>query len=409
MPGSGKNTEEGLKKKRKLEEDESAPEPKLRRSASVQGLIRTKSLNSSDISLKTSERNPANSDQTAMAVEDMKYFSVIAVFSREASKNFGKKWEEKMKTGPPERRITRSSQKGINAKEIARRDGIQDRADVSTNFEEQVRALFNNKTVPHVVAVIEGKEEQASFSLKTEIPVREKKEEEPSLANQKTDAKYKAIEVGYKKKNFFQGYNTRSQKDHKQSMSYYVRNDLEKAYTFTNVNIKRNGESIPCAAIDYKTIDGKQYRTLVVHIPNKFIETEEAIQETHAAFEAYTKEAEKKGITVTGYLGDTNFKKAYYTNTAPSVGGIMEGGETLKPQSSGAQEETNFMQAIPLIKNNKEVAVLQPSAANYIFIKTESNNKVATDHPSMLSYTAHSSPLYNREPDKMPEFYPMEL
>ncbi|OQP39951.1 hypothetical protein A4H97_17185 [Niastella yeongjuensis] len=421
MPGAVKNKEEkkGLKKvapykiKKKsadsnVNKSGSADGLKMLRSYSELGFVRTNSVNDLGSLLKHSERNLANAEHTAMAVDDREYFSVIGVFSREASRNFGKAWQSQMLTGPPGQRMTGNSMADVSDKDIAAMDSRQSRTEVSTDFEEQIQALFKNKTVPHVIAVIEGKEEQNSFTFKTEVPMKDGKKEKKSSLASKTEKETKSIELGYKKMDFFQGYTGGGTKDHKQNMTYYVRRDLEKAYSVSEVKVDRNDEYITCAAVDYKTEDGKRYRSLIVHIPNKFIKTTGEVEKTNAAFVNYAKTVAKTNITVTNYLGDTNFKSPFFDKSVPSVGGHLKKGETLNPQSSGAQSETNFMQSVSLGKGEEGYSVLQPSVANYIFLKTDSDNKEATDHPSTINYVAHKSPIANRDPKVFPEYYPLE-
>ncbi|AEW00557.1 hypothetical protein A4D02_24820 [Niastella koreensis] len=378
--------------------------PRLERSYSELGLMRSNSVGDLKSLLKHEERNPANSEHTAMAVKDRKYFSVIGVFSREASKNFGKAWQLKMFTGSAEQRMTDDSMTGVTREDIAAKDALQSRTLVSTNLEEQVQALFKNKTVPHVIAVIEGKEERDTFKLKTEVPVTDE-EKDPSLAV-KSGKKTKSIELGYRKMGFSQGFTSKGAKDRKQNMTLYVRDDLHRAYTWSEVKVARNSEKIPCVAVDYKTKDGKKYRSLIVHIPNIFVKSQTEVALTNAAFSKYAAKVKKEeGVIVTNYLGDTNFKKPFFDNSTPSMGGLLPNKKALNPKSSGAKDNTSFMQNVPLGKGEEGYSVMQPSTSNYIFLTTDGDNKEATDHPSTLNYVAHKSPIADRYPKAISGYY----
>ena len=111
-------------------------------------------------------------------------------------------------------------------------------------------------------------------------------------------------------------------------------------------------------------------------------------------------------MVVTGYVGDTNYPKPMQERSAPSMGGILPQGGTLRPQSSGAQQETNFMQSIALEpKGAARHRVKQPSTLNYVFVNTDAASRVATDHPSIMHYTSHEQSIVGRNPDAFPEYY----
>lgn len=357
------------------------------RSASQEGRVRSNSVDRNGLQLRNVGRKKARAEDTALAPADMKDFSSIAVYSREAFENFGKTWRTRMNSDSLER-ATKLSRKGVSPEDISTALGRQSRSDISTGFNDQVQALLENKIIPHVIAVIEGKEEQSSLTLGARL------EDKP-------------INLSYTRAGYFQGLSTTGSNDNKQSMSIYVRDDMKNVYSFTKELVAHSEDVITSVGVNYSTTDGTKYRSLIVHIPNKFIGSTAKELATHQAFEQYAKDAPKvtPGVVVTGYLGDTNFKNPMFKDTVPSMGGHLPNGNTLSPQSSGAKHDTNFMQSIPVGNDQNGHSVLQPATLNSVFLSTDNLNREATDHPSMMHITAHQDEISGRDQNANPDYY----
>lgn len=349
----------------------STPRPRLKRSNSVG---RDGEL------LSMSDRHTTN---TGLTKEGMKDYSVITVFSREAYENFGKSWKSKM-SADTLNLATSSSRKGVSDAVAKKMLSLQSKSVLGTDFQSHVQALLENKTMPHVIAVIEGKEEKASLQLKTQVDAQ-------------------SLDVHYTKKLYIQGKNAKNGSDNKQSMSIYVRNDMLGVYTVTQESVTHlsSKKKIKTAAVNYETTDGTKYRTLIVHIPNEFIGTKSKESDTHASFQSYADEQGKEAspVVVTSYFGDTNYSSPMTEYSSPSMGGHMPDGKTLKPQSSSATKETHFMQSVPLRDGHSKHSVLQPSTTNYVFVNPDGTNREATDHPSVIQYVAHDSELKGKVSD----------
>lgn len=368
----------GRKRSRaEFEEDDEYLEllrPSKRLSEQRPRLRRSNSIDSSGRPLHITHRYTAN---TSLKRESMKDFSIIACFSREAFKHFGKKWEEKMNANTLDY-VTKSSLSKVNSSETTKLLSLQSRSVVGTDFEKQVQKLLENKTIPHVIAVIEGKEEKASLSLSTKVDD-------------------KSIDVPYTRVKYVQGVTSNGTSDNKQSMNIYVRDDMKGVYTISEESVKHvsTNKMISSVAVNYATEDGINFRTLVVHIPNEFIGSSSKESSTHLSFQRYATEQGKASspVVVTSYFGDTNYSKPMSLFSAPSMGGHSSTGDTLNPQSSGAIKETHFMQSVALSEGHSKHSVLQPSTLNYVFINGDSVNREATDHPSFIHYVAHDSRL----------------
>ncbi len=317
------------------------------------------------------------SKQKKQRIEEATDHSKIAVFSRESKSSFAKKFWLKIDKSE-EKRVTKSSLGDADTikKFVGRQPLFQ-----SDNFETQVEHLFKDKNHPHVIAVIEGKEEEAN-SIEIEEGVR------------------------YTKVLFKKGVDINNHIDDRQSMNIYVRDDMKDAYKIENETVMHDGKQISVVRVDYETLDKKIYRSLVVHIPNEFLGSDTKEKAMNSSFETYAKKVKKEqGITVTCYLGDTNYKGPMFENSVASMGGHLSSGKTLSPQCSSAQTDTNFMQSIPLGDDSTEYEVKQPSTLNYV--KTDIGaSTIGTDHPSIMTYTSHTSPISGRKP-KAPVKKPM--
>ena len=339
--------------------------PRLKRSNSVDQFGKPLSI---------ADRKTAS---TALKKADMKDFAVVAVYSREAFENFGKKWKLKMQPDTLDL-ATPESRKGVSDDEVRKMLGRQSKTLLGTDFQAQPRALLENKASPHVIAVVEGKEELPSFSIKAKAGDKE-------------------VSFAYTRVDYFQGENALGHKDNKQSMSFYVREDVRDVYNISKETVKHGAEEITTAGVNFETENGTKYRTLVVHIPNEFLGSKALEDETHDKFRDYaTAQRQKEKVVVTSYLGDTNFKSPMGTYSSPSMGGHLSTGGTLNPRSSGAKKPTHFMQDVPLSAGEKGHSLLQPSTLNYVFINTDADNREATDHPSIMQYVALDSELKGR-------------
>lgn len=354
----------------------------VQRSRSLRGYRDTNSLDRTGKPLQMSGRRRTReefqSTDQSLAATDMNDFSVVAVYSREAYENFGKVWRSRMCPNSLQH-VTQSSAKGVSEEDAESRLNLLSRSIIHTGFSDQVEALLRNKTIPHVIAVIEGKEEQSTLALSRNFSGKQ-------------------TSLGYTRVSFSQGLTAGGANDDKQSMSFYVKNDMMNVYSFTQESIPIGSKAVRCVGINYQTVDNTWYRSLAVHIPNEFVGSDEQNSTTHKAFETYAKNAAKGAvpIVVTSYFGDTNYKKPIFSNTTPSMGGQLPGGATLRPQSSGAKKETNFMQSVPLRQDESQHVVLQPATLNYVFPDANAQERATTDHPSMLHFTAHKFDIAGR-------------
>ena len=343
-------------------------------------------------------RHPANPAEAKLS-EGRQYDSRVAVFSREASKNFSKKFWE-MVTGNSGY-ATKKSQKEFfsDPDQLEKLTKRQKVFKTSSEFEAQLDKLIEDKNTPHAIVVVEGPEEQENVSIKRKTirSPHKKKEKKGSV---------EPLSVGYKRVAFSEGRTKKGASDTKQNFGVYVRKDMVQAYKADIVKIPCNGGEFPVVALDYETADREKYRSLVVHIPNKYAKGEK-VKVTHKAFEEYAKQLKNNhGRTVTGYFGDTNFNSAFYKNSIPSAGGHAKGGKTANPKSSGASEDTNFMQSIPVMDTSgKKHQIKQPSSLNFLDIETTKDRKTATDHPSIMAYTAHTSPIVGRNAEENLDYY----
>lgn len=359
----------------------------MKRSGSQRNLTRTNSVDRFDKPLRISgRRRERDWKDDGMPTPDQPIYeednSVIAVFSREAAENFARKWRTRVNSGDPLSRVTKSSLKGLKADKSAVSKAVKRQKVTSTGTDEQsqIRALLEDKTTPHVIAVVEGQQVKDQISLN--VPVKDE-----------------IIPLEYTRVHFQEGATKAGSKDDKQSVSVYVRNDLRNAYRVGTDTVHRGKDPITVVSVDYQTVDGEKFRTLVVHIPNEFVGSVDKDGTTHQAFRDYAANAAKQKVHVTSYIGDTNYKKPMHTASVPSEGGHLPTGETVSPQASSAKGETNFMQAVSLRHSPKQpFEVRQPSTLNYVLITPDAQNRAATDHPSIMSYTSHSSQIAGRNP-----------
>lgn len=334
-------------------------------------LRRSNSVNSLGQPLSIAERYSSNGLKSTTYTD----FSIIAAFSREASEQFAKSFGRKMIADSPDL-ATLKSRVGVTYTEAMSMIGRQKKLTLGSDFEQHVEGLLENKTVPHVIAVIEGKQEAKTISIKTRLDGH--------------------IEhVSFIRVSYVQGVNANEHNDNKQSFNVYVREDMQKVYSVSVVDIPySHTQSIKAVAVDYKTEDNITYQSLIVHIPNGFIGSKSKEINVYNLFQNYALAQEQAPlpVRVVSILGDTNFITPFETYSSPSIGGHLSSGKTLSPQSSSASYDTNFMQSIPLHGLKPELhSVLQPSTLNYLFVTPDKLNREAVDHPSIIQYVAHTS------------------
>jgi hypothetical protein len=180
-------------------------------------LHRSNSVDRFDNPLSILDRNTHSSE---LAKKDMKDVSVIAVYSWEAFENFGKKWKQKMDTDSRDW-ATKSSRMGKDPKELTKLLSKQSRQRIGIDFEKQMTKLLENKTIPHVIAVIEGKQEKSKFTISTTIGEEAKS-------------------IPYTRVAYVQGTNAKGASDNKQSMSIYVRDDMREVYSISHETVGWN-------------------------------------------------------------------------------------------------------------------------------------------------------------------------
>jgi len=329
---------------------------------------RSKRSNSTDELNNPLSIEDRKTSSTALKKEDMKDFSVVAVFSREAFENLGIKWEQDMHKETLDL-ATMKSRKGVDDDEVRKMLGNLLKTKHGSDFQAQSQALLLNKTSPHVIAVLEGKKERSSFSIKAKAGDKE-------------------IDVDYVFIEYLQGKNVLGHNDNRQSMGFYVREDMIGAYKISRETVWHGDKEIIMAGVNFET-ENHKYRTLVVHFPSALLGSKALEDELHATFEEYgATQLQENKIVVTSYFGDTNFMFAKDPYSLPSMGGHLSTGGTLNPRSSAAKKTTSYIQAVPLNPGRKDHSVLQPSTLNYLFIDTDEDNREATDHPSILHHTA---------------------
>ncbi|MEQ9345654.1 MAG: hypothetical protein RIG26_04335 [Thalassospira sp.] len=312
-------------------------------------------------------------------------FSKIAIISREAGHTFTPKYQEKL-----------ASKSGYSA--TAESQGLVSSAARSTfaqrtqyrnpglNMYQRVSFMLNDKEIPHILAVIEGAKDVAGADNILSV------DQGPTRG---TNA---FCLIGER-----QGKNALGANDAKQNYFVLVRQDMRHVYQVTEVDVPRGDKKIPCMAITYQTIDNKKYQTLIVHIPNEFIKSASEIQKTHEAFEQYARDTAHEA-TVTGYIGDTNYKVQMTANSYPSTSGFEEQADgtmrSTQPFSSSASIEKHFMQHVPL-GTHEGVSVLQPSVLHHVKVEGDPDSRArpGIDHPSIMGRTLHSKGLKGRPPE----------
>ncbi len=360
-------------------------------SASEAGRNRSNSEDSSGELLLDENRDAvdvgasSSSFSTSMSPHNAEYTSCIAVFSRESSENFARGYGAKI-LADDHNRVIPSSRSAISDAEVDKKLSLCPTSIVNGGLEDQVQALFLDKTLPHIIAVIEGAEDPGS------------------LINIAVNFGVGQITLPYEKLPFMQGTNAALRDDNKQSITLYRRIDLAKAYEVGEVTVPHGAESIKCAGVRYRV--GKEiFETLIVHMPNKFVGSDDLDIATIKSFKNYAMLAAlgKPAITVTSFIGDTNFKKQRQENSALGIGGKTSDGGSINPQCSSSSSPTHFMQAISLGFGKSHV-VLKPSQLNNVLLPA-GKKKIAIDHPSFMHRTGHRGRIEDREPSKLTAWY----
>ncbi len=378
------SAQQSLKKKRPRSNLES------RDSEANRGLQRSNSYlsrsNSSTFHSDGSLAGPMQPHNRTISGQDSNHVdtSKIAVISREAKPNFQQGLQDKIASngGTIENKASLMSLKSLGNLIKSYVKSLKERTnygDSGEGLEQWASFMLKDKEVPHLIAVIEGKD----------------KHEQLTVNQGESMGTHTFKYLGWR-----EGKNTKGGRDAKQNMFIYVREDLRGAYTVEEVDIPHREGLIPCLGINYQTEDNKQYQTLAVHIPNRFIGTKEKNTITHKSFIAYA-EAQKNIRIVTSYIGDTNYKWPITDgHSIPSMGGNIwteNGKVSLTPFASGAEQDTHFMQHVAL--GNLEAAeVLQPSML-HVALVPQGRLGPGVDHPSMIGRTTHASTILGRSTD----------
>ncbi len=286
----------------------------------------------------------------------------IAVFSQEASRHFSiKYWVSGAGRYQPHSGSARCSMDQAAQDTLISKIGYY--TNVST-YDDALTKLFENRGIPHVVAIIEGKKDNLpeEFSLTgSQYPA--------SVASATTVATYKLHDRGV------QGINCRGFKDAKQNMHFYVRDDMVVAITPEEVRITDN---FKVGEVHFETGSGK-YSVLVPHIPNDIAKN---ANNADKLLRAYAQQVASER-TVVGYIGDTNYKKMLQEHSSPSAGG-QQAGVFIVPASSGAGTFSYFMQAATFGPDQGNTfRIQQPTLLNHVELRLGENDKTATDHPSI--------------------------
>lgn len=314
-----------------------------------------------------------------------KDYAIVAVFSREASINFGRTWRQQHSASSsnntiPASIIAPSSVGNDSESDMRARVETLQREDVGTDLGLQLTALLDNKTLPHVIVLIEGEAPGGSVTM-----------------NKLTSSRA-WVRVVYHPIASHQGKDSRGVNDAKQNFHVMVREDMQGVYTAQAETI----HDMHTMSIKYSTQDGKKYVMWAVHIPSRLYGSAAKNQRVTTSFKDKKKEIENS-LIATCYFGDTNFNKVVLGGATPTLGGILPSNRALTAQGSSAKTEKNFMQVVGL-GDSDSYAVLRPSALNYIFLDTDANVTMATDHPSFLHYIAHTSRLVDTNTGKCSEF-----
>ncbi len=306
----------------------------------------------------------------------MKDGLIIGVFSLEASANFSTTYHKKLK-----------ADKLFNSKDNMdkiKKEKLSSNVNYTSanNIKEAFAVLYKDKSPPHIIPIIEGGRDL--FDRNQEVRIADNSGKEHLYILNKFH---------------IEGKTAKNTLDKKQNMSFYVREDMQKALSINEATIivaNDKGE-FKVAEISFETENAKKYSVLIPHVPNKFVKTQTDCDSVHQAFQSYANNRSKKddGTIVIGYIGDTNYKKEMQPYSKPSGGG-NNGKNYISLTSSGAAEHTHFMQAIDLNKDIKSYAMAQPNTLNLVELAHKKGEE-STDHPSIQTTIVLDSEIKGRQ------------
>lgn len=333
------------------------------------GRSNSQSFNRDGLSIRMgfSQRNIVGG--VATSPTEMKDALIISIISLEAGAKFYKTYHQRLEAnknynsvinGQLEPKVNEALNKNVSYTTQA-------------EYHDAFRDILQNKEPAHCVSVIEGPRDNfpTSFTSKD----ANGKEYQYSLHEFKVDGK-----------------NCKGHRDEKQNISFYVRTSMEKSLSFDAVDIPIGDTSFQTALIKFSTQSEQEFAIMIVHLPNKLTTSQQKCEEVHAALEEYAEKRKKEEeLTLLGYVGDTNYKKAMKKNSNPSYGG-NQGENYLSPTSSGAKKHTDFMQANCLLEN-PDALITQPSTLNHV--KLTGNTSANLDHPSVQTIVLVNSEIKN--------------
>ncbi|MEP1327709.1 hypothetical protein [Pseudophaeobacter sp.] len=331
--------------------------------------------------------------RTDHAIHDQ---SKVAIISFEASHNFAGGFARRQENAI----IGKSKSGSISAIEAAREeeftnDVLSARRTIDTKGAEmdvsrRIEFALKGKELPHVIAVIEGEfiEEELDLEIGDVSTSREKCE---STFRQARSVKFKRV---FKR----QGKTKIGTGDAKQNITMFVREGMSNFYNFENADVKpvKGGGSIstPGVAINFETENGNKYQHIITHLPN---DLRKSPKFAIPAMVAHAGTLGKR--TLVAVSGDLNFHNEFQPGSAPSVGGVLQHDLkkrqfTLSPASSSAKRDTNFIQSIPIAQGTSHT-FFQPAALPQVLDSKKSvgSSKIASDHPSIMTFVAFDSPL----------------
>jgi hypothetical protein len=341
----------------------------------------------------------------------------IAVFSQEASRNFATKFHVKIQTDAGYQSYSGMAPCHLDL--IAREQllaNVNYYPNVKT-YPEALTKLFENKGNPQVVVIVEGKRDNLPKEFTLTSPLHPTATATAAATGAATAAATGAATAAatgaataaatgaataaatpqridtYKlHDDYIQGTNRLKRVDNKQSMHFYVRNDMRDAITTDSAVIVT--DEFIAGEIQFETGSGK-YSVLVPHIPNKIAKNPTNADQLLRNYA----EGEKPYRTVVGYIGDTNYNRVMQEYSNPATGGL-NGFIYVVPTSSSAGKHTHFMQAISFgTAQDGSFLMQQPTTLNHVDLRFGDGDKTATDHPSIQTTILLDSYIQKRKYD----------
>lgn len=320
----------------------------------------------------------------------------VAVFSREASRNFATRYHRLRNTDSDFFWLNKGKEDETNNLSSIKTNLLKNvKSSSVNNYNAGLTDLFENKEKPHVISVLEGPKD---------VP--------PTFTLEEGDRSYNYT---------LQDFSIEDSSNATQHMHFYVREDMQEAIKIGQQEIiaqkkyqsktgfksvtKTKKDTFSVGEIQFESESEseegkKKYSMLVGHIPNDFTGTaagKNLDKMTHNALQQHKIE----GRTVVGYIGDTNYKDTSIlpANSIPSVGGNIEGGNFVVGTSS-TQIGSNFMLAVSNGKDPKADSFImtQPSTLNDVDLAF-GVQKPATDHPSIQTTIVLDSKILGRDYD----------